>query len=187
MPATASGSLSEDAPDDTTAPPEPAASAPAIVTQAEVIAGLQAQIDALRQQPDRIRQQAPAPPPLPVLDSDPDIAGLPGIKPLRLTTPDRPRATTRHPLIYIDGEPVTIPDEIPQNIAAEYLHIAASTADPGLAQARAQDYLLTAVLGEDGYRRLREYPHLKAQQFAWVVETCQQLTVGALETQVPKG
>ena len=48
----------------------------------------------------------------------------------------------------------------------------------------AQDYLLNAVLGEDGYKRLRAYKGLTTEQLAWVISICNRIALGALE--IPK-
>jgi hypothetical protein len=43
------------------------------------------------------------------------------------------------------------------------------------------DYLLAKLLGEDGYRALREYDDLTAEQFQQITEIASRLTLGALE------
>ena len=143
------------------------------------LARLQAQIDSLR------AAQAAAPhPALPAgRPEDPDILGIPGLKPLRLSTTDvEPLSTGRHPLFYIDDREYTVPDEVPQSVALEFVHLAA-TGDVGLLTA--QDYLLTELLSDEAYAALRAYKYLTAAQLAWIIQTCVRIALGALET--PKG
>ena len=77
-------------------------------------ADIQAQLADLQRQLAELTQGTPpAPPPRHAeiaAPADPDVLGLPGVKPLRLVTSSEPES--RHPLVYIDGEPITVPDEL---------------------------------------------------------------------------
>jgi hypothetical protein len=175
----------------TPAPPPATEPATALITSlgdpgqdtAAQLAALQAQVAQLQAQ----QAAAPAAPRAevarPAGPEAPDILGIPGLKPLVLTTPeDGDKPPGRHPLVYIDGEPITVPDEVSQSVTLEYMHRAGGGREIDLLAA--QDYLLTAMLGEDGYARLRAYKHLTTEQLAWVLNTCNRIAIGALE--IPK-
>jgi hypothetical protein len=148
------------------------------------LAELRAELATLRQQAAAAPAPQPAPQrPAPPRPEVPDILGIPGLKPLLLTTPeDGDEPPARHALVYIDGEPITVPDEVSQSVTLEYMHLASGGREVDLMSA--QDYLLTALLGEDGYARLRAYKHLTTEQLAWVLNTCNRIAIGALE--IPK-
>ena len=109
--------------------------------------------------------------------ADPDIAGLQGIKPMRLFTSDDDEPVERDTLFYIDDKPFTIPVRVGVDVAIEYLHRAAAVGGGGEGEALAADYLLTEMLGEEGYRALRTYKKLTAAQFAHVIAVCTRIAV----------
>jgi len=174
---------------------KPAAGQQAV--QDDELAQMRAEIAELRRQAAEARQEraaiepvppAPLRPALPVSPADPDILGIPGLKPLRLTTDDDDKPVTRHPLFYIDGEAVTIPDEVSSQVTVNYLRIIGVDVDNEVGRGQAlvagQSYLLREMLGDDGYRRLCEYKPLKQQQLAWIIETCTRVALGTIE--IPK-
>jgi hypothetical protein len=62
------------------------------------------------------------------------------------------------------------------NVGLQFLHLSRDQDDSA-----AMDYLLAKLLGEDGYRALREYDDLTAEQFQQITEIASRLTLGALE------
>lgn len=98
---------------------------------------------------------------------------------LRLTT-SKDSSEKRVPVFYIDDVEYTIPARPRMNIALQFMHNSRELGD-----SQAMDYLLGKLLGEDGYRALREYDDLTPEQFAQITEIASRLTLGALEP--PKG
>ncbi|MFE2407126.1 hypothetical protein ACFXDE_02145 [Kitasatospora sp. NPDC059408] len=110
-----------------------------------------------------------SPPPAPLAPAEP------GFEVLRLTT--APRADEKRvPLFYIDDVEYTIPARPRMNVALQYMHLAKDQGD-----AVAADYLLGSLLGEDGYRALREYDQLTPEQFQQITAIATRQTMGALE------
>jgi hypothetical protein len=110
-----------------------------------------------------------------------------GFQPLRLTP--RAEPAERVPLFYIGDVEFTIPARPGANVALQYLHIGSgqecSCIKPhGRGEAAANDYLLTELLGDDGYQALREYDDLQMADLAQLLTIAVQHTMGALE--VPK-
>lgn len=130
----------------------------------------------------------PQRPALPVSPADPDILGIPGLKPLRLTTDDDDKPVTRHPLFYIDGEAVTVPDEVSSTVTVNYLRIIGADVENDIGRGQAlvagQSYLLREMLGDDGYKRLCDYKPLTQPQLTWIIETCTRIALGTIE--IPK-
>jgi len=94
---------------------------------------------------------------------------------LRLKTRDQAEQE-RVPLFYIDDVEYTIPKRPRMNVGLQFLHLSRDQDDSA-----AMDYLLAKLLGEDGYRALREYDDLTAEQFQQITEIASRLTLGALE------
>jgi len=94
---------------------------------------------------------------------------------LRLKTRDQ-ADEERVPLFYIDDVEYTIPKRPRMNVGLQFLHLSRDQDDSA-----AMDYLLAKLLGEDGYRALREYDDLTAEQFQQITEIASRLTLGALE------
>ncbi|MGA5820806.1 hypothetical protein ACPC54_23435 [Kitasatospora sp. NPDC094028] len=111
----------------------------------------------------------PAPAPVPSVSAGPEFEVL------RLTTTPQV-AERRVPLFYIDDTEYTIPARPRMNIALQYMHLAKDQGD-----AVAADFLLGSLLGEEGYRALREYDQLTAEQFQQITTVASRLTLGALE------
>lgn len=94
---------------------------------------------------------------------------------LRLTTSSKANEE-RVPVFYIDDVEYTIPARPRMNIALQFMHLAREQGD-----SQAMDYLLGKLLGEEGYRALREYDDLLPEQFTQITEIATKLTLGALE------
>ena len=82
----------------------------------------------------------------------------------------------RVPLFYIGDTEYTVVKRPGMNIGLQYLHLARTSG-----QEIAVDYLLGKLLGDDGYRALREYDGLKPKDFERICEVAARLTLGALE------
>ncbi|MFJ9771239.1 hypothetical protein ACIRVF_08340 [Kitasatospora sp. NPDC101157] len=94
---------------------------------------------------------------------------------LRLTTTPQVDEQ-RVPLFYIDDVEYTIPARPRMNVALQYMHVAKDQGD-----AVAADFLLSSLLGEEGYRALREYDQLTPEQFQHITDIATRQTMGALE------
>lgn len=123
-------------------------------------------------------------PQMDTVDSDPDILGIPGLKPIRISDDDGDgdKPERRVPWFYVGDKQFTVPERVTQALALEYMHLGAVGTD--MAMAQAQDFLLTALLGEDDYRELRHSRRLTREHLGWILETANRIAVGALE--VPK-
>jgi hypothetical protein len=147
-------------------------------TQAQ-IAAKDAQIAALQAQ----LQAQPVAVPAPVNGNGSHAApaaGIPEI--LKFTTADaddEPEA--RAPLFSVNGVEYTIPAEPRLDIGLRASRILARS-NPSVAESRAMDYVLTAMLGEDGYDALLSVRKLDMKAFALIVATCQERTIGQVET-----
>lgn len=115
-----------------------------------------------------------------------DILGIPGFQPLHLDPDAKPAPVIRVTLITIGDQSITVPAEVPQTVAVEYMHRAGlhdgTEERASMAMAAATDYLLTEVLGADGYARMRSYEALTSDQFQWVMKVVIRLALGRLET-----
>lgn len=85
-------------------------------------------------------------------------------------------AEERVPLFYIGDTEYTVVKRPGVNIGLQYLHLARTSG-----QEIAVDYLLGKLLGDDGYKALREYDGLKSKDFERICEVAARLTLGALE------
>jgi hypothetical protein len=98
------------------------------------------------------------------------------------TTASAGEADVRIPLFSIDGKVYTIPSRPNLTVGLEATHLSAdATVEPGYAATRAVDYVLTEMLGDDGYAALRRIPNITSEQFNKVVAICMELSMGALE------
>ncbi|MGW2371659.1 hypothetical protein [Kitasatospora sp. NPDC001683] len=113
--------------------------------------------------------RGPIPPPAPTAPAEP------AFEVLRLTTTPQVDEE-RVPLFYIDDVEYTIPARPRMNIALQYMHLAKDSGD-----AVAADFLLGSLLGEEGYRALREYDQLTPEQFQQITAIATRQTMGALE------
>jgi len=125
-------------------------------------------------------------PPRPAANGD-RPAGDPSIPDiLRFTTEasgDVPEV--RIPLFSIDDVVYTIPAEPNLTIGLEASHLLGESADPGIGATRAMDYVLTEMIGEEGYAALRRLRTVSRAGFQKVSAICMELAMGALED--PKG
>lgn len=117
------------------------------------------------------RRPAPAPAPEPAVPEQPSGE----FEVLRLTT-SKKREEERVPLFYIDDREYTIPRRPRMNIALQFMHIAREQNGDA-----AMDYLLEKLLGEEGYRALRDYDDLEPEEFRQITAIAYKLTLGALE------
>lgn len=85
----------------------------------------------------------------------------------------------REPLFYIDGTEYSIPLDPPATIAINATHIIA-TGGPS-AGAMAEDYLMTEMLGEDGFAALRNCKTVKLDDYRHLVEVCTRRAMGQPE------
>jgi hypothetical protein len=102
-------------------------------------------------------------------------ASAPADDVIRLTS-DPGLAEERVPLFYIDDREYTVAKRPGVNVGLEYLHLSRTSG-----QEIAIDYLLGKLLGEEGYRALREYDQLTSDQFKQICEVAARLTLGAIE------
>lgn len=108
-----------------------------------------------------------------------DGGGIPEI--LRFDTSSNGHDGTRIPLFSVDGKVYTIPAHPPMTLALEVQHVSADTSIPaGMAVSRANDLMMTGLLGEEGYAALRA--NCKTPKaFTKVITICSELLFGALE------
>jgi hypothetical protein len=118
-------------------------------------------------------------PPRPVPDDDTGPLNDAGFEPVRLA-PAGAEAAESVPLFYIGDEEYRVLKRPGMNIALRYMRLVRTEGE-----AAAQDYMLTALLGVEGYEALMNYDGLKPEEFAQIVEIAAKLTLGPLET--PKG
>lgn len=99
---------------------------------------------------------------------------------LRLSsTSDEPEE--REPLFYIDDVEYTIPVSPPASISLEAMHIIAEGGGSPAAQMAAEDYVMTEMLGEEGYAALRGCKTIKRHELRRVIEVISERANGALE------
>jgi hypothetical protein len=131
----------------------------------------------------QIAALAPPPEPEPELA---DALGIPGFQPMHLDPDAKPAPAKRVTLFTIGDREYTVPVEVPQTVAVEFLHRSSNhDGTPvlmSIAVGSATEYLLTEVLGEDGYRALREYKALTRAQWDWVQQVVTRLALGTVET-----
>lgn len=87
----------------------------------------------------------------------------------------------REPLFYIDDVEYTIPVDPSPTIGLEALHILSANGGGVIAQAMADDYVMTEMLGEDGYAALRGCKTVTSGELAQVIRIVSQKALGALE------
>lgn len=116
----------------------------------------------------RRQNLAPAPAPL----EEPSANGF---EVLRLSSNPK-RAEERVPLFYIDDVEYSVAKRPGVNVGLQFMHLYRTEGEQS-----AVDYLLGKLLGDDGYRALREYDDLTAEQFQQICEIATKLTLGAME------
>jgi hypothetical protein len=89
----------------------------------------------------------------------------------------------REPLFYIDDECFTIPVSPPASIGLEAMHM---TARGGMAAAAAtEDYIMSEMLGDEGWAALRACKTLKLADYRRLVQVCMEKAVGPQEDDAP--
>lgn len=124
-------------------------------------------------------------PALPPADENvPNLGGdtVHGNAVLRLTS-EPEGEEKREPLFYIDDREYTIPVEPPASIALTALDIMASGAPD--AAARAERYVMTEMLGEDGWQALRSCKTLTLRDYRRLAQVCSEKVMGQLEEEAP--
>lgn len=124
--------------------------------------------------------------PVPVLpELDEEVEGLgieDGVEVLRIPDDDGPEPEPeRIPMFYIGDREFTVPKEPPVTIGLEALHIISRGGGGPIAQAMADDYVMTEMLGEEGFAAYRQSPKLTVPQRQWVKLKVTQMAMGALE------
>ena len=161
-------------------------------TAAERLAEKDAELAELRRQmaAQTVANAAPLPPsaaaPAPLNGSNGHgraPAAIPEI--LRFTTKAADAPEVRIPLFSIDGREYTIPAEPNLTVGLKAYRLAASVPNLDAGEAIALNFILTEMLGADGYDALLSYEDITREQFAKVAEICRGLTLGQIED--PKG
>jgi hypothetical protein len=111
-----------------------------------------------------------------------DAAAAPGV--LRFSSSsDKPQE--REPLFYIDDTEYTIPVDPSPSIGLEAIHIVSEGGGNPVAMAMADDYVMTQMLGEDGWAALRGCKTITAGDYRHLVKICSERAMGALEDPNP--
>jgi hypothetical protein len=100
----------------------------------------------------------------------PDFPDIPVIK-LTPVVDDR-----RVVLFYVGDTGYTIPVRPQMEVGLQYLHLSQTEGESA-----AIEYLLTKLLGEDGYRALREFDGLDQKQFQQIVAIASEIALGSVE------
>ena len=142
--------------------------------------------------PARRTRAAPAPPDTNGNGHHPDemLTALPGFEPLRFGASE-PRDERRAILFYDDdGNPRTIPVSPPASIGMAALDLMGSGGDDPLTAARAaaasDRLVLVGMLGEDGYKALRDTTTDTGPELRKIMKICSELAFGALEDPKPR-
>ena len=101
---------------------------------------------------------------------------------IRLTPADEGE---RVPLFYVGDDEYTIVARPQMEIGLTYLKLNRTPPGKGGGEDAAIYYLLTALLGQDGYDALSAFKGLRQDQFQKIVGIATQMALGALE--IPKG
>jgi hypothetical protein len=99
--------------------------------------------------------------------------------PLRFTTPAETIEDEREPLFFMDDREYTIPVDPGLGVSYDTMHVAREQGT-----AAAEDYFMTAMLGEDGWaelRRLLREKIISKEDFLHLVEVCRDKAMGAME------
>ena len=104
---------------------------------------------------------------------DVPIPDFPDIPVIKLTRADDERRVV---LFYIGDVGYTISVRPQMEVGLQYLHLSQTKGEPA-----AIEYLLGKLLGDDGYRALREFDGLEQKQFEQIVTIASQLALGSVE------
>lgn len=143
-----------------------------------------AKVTAKKAAPKRPATRATARPALPPAP-DEEVEGLEvgadGAEVLRVPDDGDVPELERIPMFYIGDREFTVLKDPPVSIGLEALHIIARGGGGMIAQTMADDYMMTEMLGEEGYAVYRQSPKLTREQRLWVKMRVTQLAMGALE------
>jgi len=95
---------------------------------------------------------------------------------LRLTSEQEPEPEKRVPLFFLDDVEYTVVSNPPPTVGLRYLHILATEGE-----GQASFYLLSKMLGADGYEALMNYESLTQEQYDKVLEAAVTISVGKKE------
>lgn len=87
----------------------------------------------------------------------------------------------REPLFFIDDHEYTIPVNPPASIALEALHIMAAGKGSVAASIEAEDYIMTEMLGEDGWAALRGCKTVKKHEMRHLIQVISERANSAME------
>jgi hypothetical protein len=91
----------------------------------------------------------------------------------------------REPLFYIDDVEYTIPVNPSSVIGREALHIMAEHGGGPVGMTLADDYIMTMMLGVEGFSALRSCKTLKKGDYPYLVSIITERAMGALEEDNP--
>lgn len=154
-------------------------------TAAEKIAAAEAEAAELRRQlaARTVADAAPLPPSvMPANGSNGHkAAAIPEM--LRFTTDDSDgEPEVRVPVFEVDGTEYTMPAKPGPAIGLRASHLMGERGiSPALAEARATDYVLTAMLGEDGHRALLSLKKITRAQLRQIISIVTTTAMGAVE------
>lgn len=114
-------------------------------------------------------QHAAAPPPVPAMPAVLRLSSVPE------------EEEKREPLFYIDDTEYTIPVDPPASIGLESLHIIAAGKGSMVAQMEAQDYVMTQMLGADGWAALRGCKTVKKHELKHLIQIISDRANAAME------
>ena len=104
---------------------------------------------------------------------DVPIPDFPDIPVIKLTRAEDDRRVV---LFYIGDRGYTVSVRPQMEVGLQYLHLSQTQGEPA-----AIEYLLGKLLGEEGYRALREFDGLDQKQFEQIVTIASQLALGSVE------
>lgn len=118
--------------------------------------------------------------PAPVAEPEPEASPLdPGaggeFEVLRLTR-HTDRTEERVPLFYIDDVEYTVLKRPNANVGLKMLELLRTQGEPA-----AQAYVLSKLLGPDGYAALLDYDDLEPEHYAHICKVAARLALGSLE------
>lgn len=120
------------------------------------------------------------PAPAPVSEPEPEVSPLdPGstgeFEVLRLTR-STDQTEERVPLFYIDDVEYTVLKRPHANVGLKMLDLLRTQGEPA-----AQAYVLSKLLGPDGYAALLDYDELEPEHYAHICKVAARLALGSLE------
>jgi hypothetical protein len=116
----------------------------------------------------------------PELRIEPELADVGGPQIVALKSPDGTAKPERVPAFSINGITYSINVRPLTNAGLRYVHLARTKGNE-----HAIDFMLTTLLGEEGYEALMDYDDLTEEDLKAVVEGASKIMAGTLEA--PKG